>query len=184
MGIDGELGIVILTFYCRKCQTFRESRVGSVIDPYVPIIQLWRQCFANIVPTIYHSFFFFLENFKENFRHCVYIVQADSLLLHHLGSPHILCCISYVILYSQGKYLLCFQIYEDIFIHHAMMIFPTIIKIAQQHKLLEHSEKKGKKCIGPVSILLLMMMILVLLMGTELKMVICKVTLTTKDDID
>ena len=92
-------------------------------------------CLLSTIP------FYFLENFKENFRHCVYIVQADSLLLCYLGSPYVLCCINYVILYSQGKYLLCFQIYEDIFVHHAMMIFPTIIKIAQKHKLIEHSEK-------------------------------------------
>lgn len=82
----------------------RESRVGSVIDPYVPIIQLWRQCFANIVPTIYHSFFFSWK-ILEKILDIVYILcRQILLLLHHPREPtYILCCISYVILYSLGQ---------------------------------------------------------------------------------
>ena len=52
------------------------------------------------------------------------------------------------IMYSKCKYLLYSQIYEDILIkdiHHAIMILPTIINIAQKHKEVEDSEKWGIK---------------------------------------
>ena len=54
---------------------------------------------------------------------------------------------------SKGKYLLCSQAYYyynyiilyNSSIHHAMMVFPSIIKIAQKQKLIEHSEKQDIK---------------------------------------
>ena len=51
---------------------------------------------------------------------------------------------NYAIIHFKCKYLLYSQIYEEIFIkhiHHAIMILPTIIIIAQKHKEKEDSEK-------------------------------------------
>ena len=63
-----------------------------------------------------------------------------------LDIVYVLFYINYAIIHFKCKYLLYSQIYEDIFIkhnHHAIMILPTIINIAQKHKEVEDSVKWG-----------------------------------------